>query len=1012
MGAQQPIDRLEAANEIFSEALELPAAARETFVRAKCESDPDLAASVLRLLSQVDRLGSFLERSPVSRAMEGEFRMGDVVAGRFRILGEARKGGMGAVYPAEDTALRERIALKTLRSGPRSDGEALARFRDEIKLARRIVHPNVCRIYDLFTGEAAYGEVVFFTMEWLEGETLGERMAGRPMTPEHALTVTKELAEGLDAAHRLGIAHRDLKPSNVILARGADGAERVVITDFGLAKMFDAREADASGNTAPGQIMGSLDYMAPEQFLGEPVSPATDIFALGAIAYEMLTGRKPFPNETLLRTALRRVSGAPIPARHYTPDVPEGWQRAIARAMSREPQNRQQSAKALVEEMEQGGGVRRRARPISRRKLIVGGVAVSGLSSFLGYLRFKEWKGQIPLKPVVMLTATTYSANEADLGAAARAADVFLRASLDQSAHLRLASGDQIGREWRLITGKAASSQVPNWFSPEVAREIALRIPAQFVAFSNVAQVGDERVLRVRLELLGDSAAQAKRGWSNDFEMQGRREIAESAYEAASWIRRTTGESAENVERKMRRPEELTTSSWEALKEFTEANEAWQNGQAGPAILHLKTALAIDDQFALASARLADILKANGQADDAYREWARAVSLLEKKNFTDRESLRTRGLFALDVGLNAAAVDVFSRYILEYPDDPLPKYYKAAALNRLGRAEEALQSYSSAIRLAPDNYAFAMGRAIVYLEQGRIEQASRDWQRASGLNARDWTDQVAMAMAFARADIGEVQRRIAQVRKSGSSEFQSKSYAFEACLRGEQGRWQEAAAALQAGIEFDRRVGTPMAARHIKQRLLAELHLAQGSAARARCLCAEVLNDGPGYETRLQVACLLARCGDVAGARAQQCATASTVQACGDGQARYARNARRPSCQPLVLPDWPIYAYQLHSLGAEIALAEGRTAQAADEMEKAGPPPSMHVFSERLLRVALASRNNAAKQRLASLLTGSPGRWWIEPELNSAGFFSRAVEQLGPGARSSQVSAIMAGLRA
>lgn len=1013
MGPQPPADRLEAAKDLFSEALDLPFEERETFVRARCESDPDLAGTVLRLLSQFGRLGSFLERGPVSNAREGEFHAGDLLLRRFRILSNARKGGMGAVYQAEDTALGEIVGLKTVRPELANDEEALARFREEIRLARRIVHPNVCRIYDLFTDDHRGNPQVFFTMEWLEGETLQDRLREGALELETVLRIASAVANGLGAAHELGIVHRDLKPSNVILVRGA-ATDRIVVTDFGLARIFHSGETeDRAGNTRPGEIMGSPDYMAPEQFLGQPVSAATDVFALGVITYEMVAGKRPFPNETLIRTALRRISEAAPPVRRYRPEVAQSWQDAISKALRKNPLERQQSAKAFVEEM---GAHRKRLPSVSlpsRRNLIKGGLLATSMAALIAYLRSREWEGKIPSQPVVMLTSITHS-QASDLELAAKATDLLLATQLGQSSHTKVVGQDQVARAWRLMGGKSESIEVPRMFLPEVARQIALRCQAQFIVFGNLAQVGDERVLRIRLEWLDNNPRFPKKGWSRDFEAQGPHDLPQTASEAASWLRRTTGESAASLESHARRPEELTTASWEALKEFTQGNDAWRDGDAGSAILHLKTALQLDDQFAMAAARLADILMANGQSDDAYREWARAVSLLEKRNLTDRESLRTRGVFALDVGLNEAAEEVFSRYVIEYPNDPLPRFYKAASLNRLERTEQALEFYSQTIRMAPDNYAFVMGRAIFHLEGGRLREAEADWDRAARLNGRDWTHQIAMALAFAKGDIGEVSRRILRMRATGSAEFQSKSYALEGCLRAEQNRMDGAESALLEGIEFDRRTGTPVNARHIKQRLLAEVYLMSGNVSKARCVCGEILGDNPGYQIRLHVGCVLARCGDVSAARAVECtdlqqALAVLSGACGGGGAS---PVRRVGCERLVLPDWPIYAYWERRLESEMALAKGRMDQAANVIAAAPPPPNMHVFPDQLLRAAAAARNSALRDKAATLLTGSPGRWWIEPELNTAGFFSGAARTLGELGQNSRVSAIMAKLRA
>lgn len=170
--------------------------------------------------------------------------------------------------------------MKILNSALRSDGSALRRFRDEIRLARRIAHPNVCRIFDLFVEQRGPDELAYFTMEFLPGITLAQRMVERgAFGIEDGLGIARQIASGLDAAHRLGIIHRDLKAANILLVPESSGAERAVITDFGLAKMFVG--GLSLGETLTGQVVGTPNYMAPEQFLESQGTPATAYLPLG-----------------------------------------------------------------------------------------------------------------------------------------------------------------------------------------------------------------------------------------------------------------------------------------------------------------------------------------------------------------------------------------------------------------------------------------------------------------------------------------------------------------------------------------------------------------------------------------------------------------------------------------------------------------------------------------------------------------------------------------------------------
>jgi eukaryotic-like serine/threonine-protein kinase len=219
------------------------------------------------------------------------FRPGELVCGRFHIIRFISRGGMGELYQAEDLELHEVVALKTIRPEIAADDRVNQRFRREVQLARKITHPNICRIFDLFQHEPAAGDgevstpIVFVTMELLEGETLAEllKREGR-LTVEQALPVASQMAGALAAAHAAGIVHRDFKSNNVMIlkAERPGGPPRVVVTDFGIAyKLSDTTHGAGASLSVAGEIMGTPDYMAPEQIQGGAITPATDIYALG-----------------------------------------------------------------------------------------------------------------------------------------------------------------------------------------------------------------------------------------------------------------------------------------------------------------------------------------------------------------------------------------------------------------------------------------------------------------------------------------------------------------------------------------------------------------------------------------------------------------------------------------------------------------------------------------------------------------------------------------------------------
>jgi formylglycine-generating enzyme required for sulfatase activity/dienelactone hydrolase len=277
---------------------------------------------------------------------------------------------MGEVYEAQDQVLRTQVALKTILPAFAADPALLERFRREVLLARRISHPNVCRIYELYSTLTSTGEPLhFLTMEFLEGESLTQRLHRRgSMGSGELLPILRQVSAALDAAHAEGVVHRDFKTSNVMIVtrEGGDtrsGELRAVVTDFGIARSLWAEPGAAEKVTGVG-LLGTPEYMAPEQVTGGEVGPAADIYALGVVLYEALTGKTPFGGATPLECAVRRVRERPTAPRELLPRLDGEWNRAILRCLEQDPARRFSSAGELVRFLEH-------PRTGSRRRLLL-----------------------------------------------------------------------------------------------------------------------------------------------------------------------------------------------------------------------------------------------------------------------------------------------------------------------------------------------------------------------------------------------------------------------------------------------------------------------------------------------------------------------------------------------------------------------------------------------------------------------------------------------------------------
>jgi serine/threonine protein kinase len=357
---------------LFEEALKLGSAERPAFLLKTC-SDIGVRAEVERLLSAYAQAGSFrstLTLADFNREAElhnGRLRTGELLAGRFKIVRFIAAGGMGEVYEAEDLELREHVALKTILPDILRKPNASSRFKREIHLARKVTHPNVCRIFDIFRHTPSQGgeETLFVSMELLHGKTLAEKLeVTRRFPMQEALPLVTQMASALSAAHDIGIVHRDFKPGNIVLVspkRDGDHV-RIVVTDFGLASrsLSPAADSSASTLTTTPDLSGTPAYMAPEQIEGHPATAASDIYAFGLVIYEMVTGQRPFQGDNPVSTALKRLSQAPTPPSNLVPELRPVWEGVILRCLEREPAKRfaraQDVAAALIADAPQSPG--------------------------------------------------------------------------------------------------------------------------------------------------------------------------------------------------------------------------------------------------------------------------------------------------------------------------------------------------------------------------------------------------------------------------------------------------------------------------------------------------------------------------------------------------------------------------------------------------------------------------------------------------------------------------------
>ena len=337
---------------LFDAALERTGADRAAFIDAACADDAELKEKLVRLVEGAEEGTRTLDgvAARTYAMQEPRFYPGELILGRFRIVRPIGVGGMGEVYEAEDLQLG-RIALKTIREGIATSSEAFDRFRQEVQLARKVSGQQVCRIHELYLLPAAAGHraTAFLTMEYLEGITLSAKLRkDGPLPSKQALRAALDICEGLRLVHEKGVIHRDLKSANIMLC-GEGEQLRAVLMDFGLARDFSGEPASTAkagrrDGTVAGAILGTPAYMAPEQFEGEEVSPATDIYALGTILYEMLTTELPYAADNVYNMMRAKTNEDPQPPTRFVPDLDPHLEEIVLHAIERVPKNRFSSA--------------------------------------------------------------------------------------------------------------------------------------------------------------------------------------------------------------------------------------------------------------------------------------------------------------------------------------------------------------------------------------------------------------------------------------------------------------------------------------------------------------------------------------------------------------------------------------------------------------------------------------------------------------------------------------------
>jgi tetratricopeptide (TPR) repeat protein/tRNA A-37 threonylcarbamoyl transferase component Bud32 len=695
---------------------------------------------------------------------------GDVLGGRYEIVRVLGEGGMGTVYQAMDREVEHLVALKLIRHEMAQHPIILARFKQELLTARQVTHRNVIRIYEL----SEIAGVKFITMEFVEGCDLRTLLRGKgKLPPEQAVEIIRQVCLALEAAHGVGIIHRDLKPNNIM----QDKQGRILVMDFGLARSLESSD----GMTQTGALLGTIEYMSPEQAMGKHLDARSDLFTLGLIFYELLSGNMPYKADTAMASLLKRNQERAVPVTELDSSIPKGLSDIVSKCLERDLEQRYQNVQEILADLDAWQG----KRPVSASVLTAPAmkpqhampwmwIAVGTLAAALAVGGW-VFRGKLSAKPVskvaagpqVSLAILPFRNGSADaqldwLGAMLAE---MLSTDVGQSAQLRTISPDRLHQILRDLQIPANAD-----LDPETLRRIAELSNADTLVSGQYAKFGSQiRIDATLRDLKHDRSAPLKIEAANE------NGIPATVDGLAELIRKNLALSPDELKELKASSYQPTSKSPAALRDYNLGVQSMRDGKNLEAQKALEAATKADPAFALAFSRLAQTYSNLGHDNEAGQAAQKAVGLSDNLSQVEKYLI---GAIRAQVSRN-------------YP--------------------EAIKAYENLAKASPDNVDVQAALASLYEDSGELAKSGEHYQKILAANPKDLlatlaTGRIALLSGNAQASLEPLNRALSLSIQVGNDEAHATSlhaigYAYEILNKPE-----EAVRNYEQALEIRRRI--------------------------------------------------------------------------------------------------------------------------------------------------------------------------------------------------------------